>query len=290
MNISDSQLIKRRKHQLIFVPAGGLANRMMAIASAYTLSQRIGNSLQVLWFQDWALRAPFHSIFTNSSLSLNIKDSSFVDRILYDRARRKNLWIPSLPQRLLFDRRLKENRVCELQDKNFNFEDWASGHRCYMSCFCQFENYPDKLYCQLFQPVSEVMNEVDRFRQQFSNHTIGLHIRRTDHKQSIANSPDYLFFEKVEQEVELHDDTKVFLATDNNMVKKAFHQRFGDRILFPKEEARRDSISGIRGGLVDMYTLAATGKIYGSAGSTFSPMAAKIGGREIEILKLSSTK
>ena len=159
-----------------------------------------------------------------------------------------------------------------------------------MSCFCEFEDFPDELYRQLFQPVKEVMNEVNHFRDQFSDHTIGLHIRRTDHQQSIANSPDYLFFEKVEQEIACHADTKVFLATDNNEVKAAFCERFGDRVLFPKEEARRDSISGIRGGLVDMYTLAVTGKIYGSAGSTFSPMAAKIGGCEIEVLKLSSTK
>ena len=80
-------------------------------------------------------------------------------------------------------------------------------------------------------------------------------------------------------------DTTVFLATDNNQVKKTFADRFGKRIITPTEEAARNSIDGIRGGLVDMYTLAATDKIYGSAGSTFSPMAASLGGNDLEILQ-----
>ena len=43
-----------RKGQLLFVPSGGLANRMRAIASAYTLTQQTDSDLQVVWFQDWA--------------------------------------------------------------------------------------------------------------------------------------------------------------------------------------------------------------------------------------------
>lgn len=278
-----------KKNSIVFVPAGGLANRMMALASAYALAQRVGSALQVVWFQDWALHAPFHAVFTTPSLPLAIKEASWGDFLLYDRARKKNLWLSALPQRLLFDRRLKEDRVYELQLEAFDFDRWVVG-RCYMSCFCEFGSVPDELYRQLFQPVSEVMDVVNGFRERFSSHTIGLHIRRTDHEQAIANSPDRLFLEKVEQEVQRHDDTKVFLATDSNAVKDAFCQRFGNRILFQKEEARRDSIDGIRGGLIDMYTLASTSKIYGSAGSTFSPMASRIGGCDLEVLSIMPPK
>ena len=272
------------KESLFFVPAGGLANRMRAIASAYTLSQRIGSSLQVFWFQDWALHAPFFSVFTLPNLPLTIKDATCVDYLLYDRARRKNFWIPALPQKLLFDRRLKENRVYELLLKKFDFEEWAKGHHCYMSGFCQFVDFPDILYSQLFQPVKEVMNEVNHFHDQFSDHTIGLHIRRTDHAIAIANSPDELFIRKLGEEIETCADTRVFLATDDNQLKQLFLSKFGDRIIMQELEARRDSIEGIRGGLVDMYTLARTCKIYGSAGSTFSSMAASLGGIELEVI------
>ena len=76
----------------------------------------------------------------------------------------------------------------------------------------------------------------------------------------------------------------VYLATDSTEVKREFIAAFGSRIITPKEDACRDSISGIRGGVVDLWTLASTQKIYGSAGSSFSPMAANIGGVPLEIM------
>jgi hypothetical protein len=128
------------------------------------------------------------------------------------------------------------------------------------------------------------MNVVDGYRSQFGSHTIGLHIRRTDNAESIAKSPTTLFINKVREEIDQHADTKVFLATDSMDVKQEFIAAFGTRIITPKEEACRDSISGIRGGVVDLWTLASTQKIYGSAGSSFSPMAASIGGVPLEIM------
>lgn len=276
-----------RRGKMKFVPAGGLANRMMAVASAYMLQEEVDIELQILWFQDWGLHAPFHSIFAFPS-SLSIKDATWSDLLLYDRARSRNLWIPVLPQKLLFERRIKDIEVDKLKRKDFDFYDWAKGHRCYMSCYSVFGNVPDEIYRQLFHPVAEVMQAVDENRSMFSQHTVGVHIRRTDHTWSITNSPDELFIKKVEEEIEAHADTKVYLATDSNQVKDTFRLRFGNRIMTPMEEANRDSISGIRGGLVDMYTLAATNIIYGSAGSTFSLMAAKLGGTGLEILSTAN--
>lgn len=275
--------MKEKKGTLTFVPAGGLANRMLAVASAYTLARQTGIKLQVLWFQDWALSAPFRSIF-EKPCGLSLRDATLADYLLYDRARKRNLWLPALPQRLLFERRIKEEHVDALKRQGFDFAQWATGHRCYMSCFSVFGLVPDAVYSQLFRPVREVMAVVDSYCSQFSAYTIGLHIRRTDHAQAIAQSPDELFLQKVEAAIEAHADTKVFLATDSTAVKHLLTSRFGSRIITPGQEARRDSTDGIRGGLADMYTLARTNIIYGSAGSTFSPMAARIGGNEIEIL------
>ena len=90
------------------------------------------------------------------------------------------------------------------------------------------------------------------------------------------------------EEIDQHDDTSIFLATDSTAVKKEFIDAFGARIITPQEEACRDSISGIRGGVVDLWTLASTQKIYGSAGSSFSPMAASIGGVPLEIMNVQT--
>ena len=277
-----------RKGQLLFVPSGGLANRMRAIASAYTLTQQTDSDLQVVWFQDWALHAPFRSIFEETPL-VAVREATLVDHLIYDRARKKNFFLPALPQRMLFQRHIKEQDVTPLKKQSFDFEQWARGKRCYMSCYQVFGSFPDNLYSQLFHPVKEVMGVVDSYRSQFNSHTIGLHIRRTDNAESIAKSPTELFINKVREEIDQHDDAKVFLATDSTEVKKEFIAAFGTRIITPQEEACRDSISGIRGGVIDLWTLASTQKIYGSAGSSFSPMAASIGGVQLEIMNVQTT-
>ena len=268
---------------LLFVPSGGLANRMRAVASAYELCKKVDSTLQVVWFQDWALHAPFRSIFEETSL-VAIREATMLDHILYDRARKKNLFVPALPQRILFQRHIKEQDVTPLKKQSFDFEQWARGKRCYMSCYQVFGSFPDELYSRLFRPVKEVMDVVDGYRSQFGSHTIGLHIRRTDNAESIAKSPTSLFINKVREEIDQHADAKVFLATDSAEVKQEFIAAFGSHIITPKEDACRDSISGIRGGVVDLWTLASTQKIYGSAGSSFSPMAASIGGVPLEIM------
>lgn len=268
----------------MLVPSGGLANRMRTIASAYAMTQAVGSRLQVVWFQDWALKAPFSAIFEPPCLEL--REATPADLLLYDRARRKNLWLPALPQRLLFERRLGEDAIWPLMVEKFDFAGWARGRRCYMSSYMDFYEYDSALLHQLFHPVREITDAVERNRQQLAaSNVVGIHIRRTDHVISIAQSPTSLFIDKIKEEIARCADTKVFLATDSNDVKAELKAVFGDRIVTPAAEARRDGVKGIRGGLVDMYTLAATTKIYGSQGSTFSKMAARLGGISLQQLK-----
>ncbi len=272
-----------KKGSLTLVPSGGLANRMRAIVSAYALTKAIESKLKVIWFQDWALHAPFHSIFEPIEL-FPVREATCYDKIIYDRARRKNIWIPALPQRIIFERHIKEQMITPLKNQCFDFESWAQGHRCYMSCYQVFGSFPDTLYHQLLHPVKEVIQIVDERRSQFSEYTIGLHIRRTDHTEAARRSPLELFIKNIKKEIENNNNCSFFLATDSNEVKSELTSLFGKRIITSKEEALRNNIEGIRGGLADMWTLANTTKIYGSALSSFSPMAASIGGIPLEVV------
>ena len=56
-----------KKGSLMFIPSGGLANRMRAIASAYALTQETESDLQVVWFRDWALRSTLCSSTPSNS-------------------------------------------------------------------------------------------------------------------------------------------------------------------------------------------------------------------------------
>ena len=275
---------KKQKGSLLFVPSGGMANRMRSIASAVTLAQAIGSRLQVVWFQDWALGCPFREVFMPGTLPL--REATVTDLLLYDRARRRNLWLPALPQRLLFSRRLHEEDIWTLMTQQFDFASWARDKRCYMSDYMDFFPYDSHLLHQLFVPIEAVSSAVDRYRDRLAGgHAIGIHIRRTDHVISIEKSPTSLFVDKIKEEIDRHADTKVFLATDSNDVKHELTGIFGQRSITPEAEARRDGVEGIRGGVVDMYTLASTTKIYGSQGSTFSKMASRLGNIELWMLE-----
>ena len=66
-------------------------------------------------------------------------------------------------------------------------------------------------------------------------------------------------------------------------------KRYGKRVIMSNAKATRESTDGIRDALVEMYALSRTRHIYGSAGSTFSPIAACLGDVPITILQRDGT-
>lgn len=274
--------------KITFVPVGGLANRMRAIASAVTLAGKTDSELTVIWFQDWALNAPFGQLFKPVDREVaRLRDASRLDYALLDRPRSKNFHIPFLFQKLAFRSCLYERSITPLCDQRFDFERWAKERECvYMASYTAFQPYDYAWISRLFVPVEEIMEEVESRCRNFSDTLIGVHIRRTDNLASIRQSPIELFYQKLDKEIEEGDKAAIYLATDSGEVKLAMRKRYGDRILFSEKKADRGSLEGIKDGIADMYTLARTQKIYGSFQSSFSEMAAQIGGTPLEILKL----
>lgn len=270
---------------LTFVPSGGLANRMRAVASAYEMCRRTGVELRVVWIKDWALNAPFSEIFLPAN-SLHVCDATPLDILLYDRPRRRNLWFPRIFQNILFSQRIDEREVTPLKCKGFDFDRWVTQERkSWMSCYQDFGEFDNAIYRTLFRPTDGIETAMKLFTDRFSEHTVGFHIRRTDNKESTDKSPTSLFIAAGEKEITLNPSTKIFLATDDEGVKEELSGVFGDRIITADKQADRSGTDGICGGLTDMYTLSHTDTIYGSAGSSFSVMAAKIGGNRLVILE-----
>ena len=89
--------------KITFVPVGGLANRMRAVASAVMLAGKTKSELSIIWFQDWALNAPFYQLFKPVDREVAcLRDASRLDYALLDRPRSKNFHFPLLFQKLLF--------------------------------------------------------------------------------------------------------------------------------------------------------------------------------------------
>lgn len=274
--------------KITFVPVGGLANRMRAVASAVTLAAKTDSKLSIIWFQDWALNAPFNQLFKPIDRTVAcLRDASRLDYALLDRPRSKNLHFPLLYQKLSFRSCLYERSITPLCNANFDFEAWAKQGQCvYMASYTAFQQYDDAWINRLFVPVDEITGEVERRCCNFAEEMIGVHIRRTDNAASIQQSPIELFYQKLDQDIKGNDQVGIYLATDSEEVKKAMKERYGNRLFSSDKQADRGSLEGIRDGVTDMYTLARTRKIYGSFQSSFSDMAAQIGGVPLEIVRV----
>ena len=89
--------------KITFVPVGGLANRMRAVASAVTLAAKSDSDLSIVWFQDWALNAPFSQLFKPVDRKIAcLRDASRLDYALLDRHRSKNFHFPAFVSETAF--------------------------------------------------------------------------------------------------------------------------------------------------------------------------------------------
>lgn len=117
---------------------------------------------------------------------------------------------------------------------------------------------------------------------------IGIHIRRTDNKRCIENSPDELFYEKINQILDNDRAARIFLCTDDDNLKHNMCSKYKDNII-TREISTRYSPNGIEDAAIDVFLLSKCNKLYGSQ-SGFVKLAADIGGVPLEILDLKSKK
>ena len=272
--------------KITVVPVGGLANRMKAVAGGIALSQELQSLLSIVWFRDWALPCRFDELFESINIPhVTIKEASTFDHLLLDRPRAKNLNIPRIFQKIMFDDILYEQEVLSLYRQKFDFKAWAENKRVYLSSYFCFFDCPQAIYRKLFVPTKLLREAIDKRCNDFGEYTVGLHIRRSDNEVSIKNSPISLFHEKIEQEIELNDNVLFYLATDSEHDRNELQHRYGKRMLVSENPPSRDNAQGIKDAVVELYLLSKTNKIYGSFGSTFSEMAAWLGGKEPIILQ-----
>lgn len=116
---------------------------------------------------------------------------------------------------------------------------------------------------------------------------MGVHVRRTDHTDAIANSPLALFAERMKQELEADADTSFFVATDDKEVRRELKELLPDaKLIFPQSDViDRDSKEGIEEAFVEMLALSKCRKILGSYNSTFSLLPSYIGNIPLETVR-----
>lgn len=273
---------------------GGLGNRMRVAAAAYAMAKQLaahGTTIpfRVLWTKQWGMQCRFDELFLPSpfgeELGVRLRDALGLEKVIYARPTWKNLHVPRLLQRMKYRHIIYAPQIWYLNKDGFDYESWFKQGGTLMTAYRDFCPWTSNDLRTLFQPNEKVKQLTDVRTAAFSPYTIGLHIRRTDHQQAIDESPLELFTAAVDQEAEQHPDLRIYLATDDEATKESLFDRYGKRILTSPVEASRESTDGIRDALVEMFTLSRTRHIYGSAGSTFSPIAACLGDVPITILQ-----
>lgn len=272
---------------IVLQPVSGLCNRMRAIGSAIALSRSLGKELVVFWEANKEINCSFREIFippksfTLVDINLNDNLQFFLNtNTFYTIRRRSKLAKKAIEYvfRKEFDVAIWPEQFVDLEANKFDFLTLNCYGKIFLSSHSPFF-WNDKLISE-FAVTENIKRKIDRISSKFNSSTIGVHIRRTDHKVAIAQSPTERFIEFMEKEIELCEKTNFFLATDCLKTERIMRNTFENRVLVQEKEFSRRSLNGIKDAVVDLYCLSKTKKLFGSYHSSFSCTAAEISGIE----------
>lgn len=272
---------------LIIEPCAGLANRILALGTAYQLAKQYNHSIKLLWDVDNTVGVRVQSLFC---LPPDIKVVTLTKAPFYDKPL---LWVKSHLLRPIYRLKCSIQLDCDdilekKQDENKLFWDGIFQNNCnvYIKSYCELQPICSTEIFSIFQESPEVWKRGGKVLSIIDKNTIGLHIRRTDHDVAIEHSPTELFFLKAEEVLSESPEIKIFLATDDEELVWKMKERFPGRVIChdEKEFSRKNKL-GMQDSVIDLLALSRCREIYGSYGSTFSKMASYIGGCKLTILE-----
>ena len=237
---------------IIIEPCAGLGNRLLGLGSAYAVAEKLNRRLVVMWKREVGCNIRFSELFDLPFEVVEISENGFknepVAQLLGNHAKKK--W------RKMADRFLECDDVEQVKE--------TEG---YEGLFHLIEQTP-VIYLKAFGPICEVGAESysflkpgknieekgDYLFRELTGNCVGVHVRRTDHTDAIANSPLALFAERMKKKLEADKETCFFVATDDKEVRRELKELLPDaKLIFPQSDViDRDSKEGIEEAFVDM--------------------------------------
>ena len=289
--------------RLIVRPTAGLGNRMRVITSFQILARYLGRGFELCWapsagwsdedlgdlFENDYPRVPLDEFESYSDDGLDLHNGG---RIVGPFSERTWEWREGSGMHQVFD--LAAFPVVTYS--GWHRCDWLLDPATRARLFPNFEtDYLATL--KEWNPVPSIRDEVERLSARFGPHTVGVHIRRGDAwgypSASLASqfrrSPDVAFLARMDAELEAEPHTNFFLATDSAATEERFRERYGEALIVNRDKRFVPSVpmrpkDNQRDAVIDMFALARTRKILGNNKSSFSRMAAGIGGIRLEIV------
>ena len=261
------------------VPKAGLANRMRAIASGIFITKSFDSQAILYWIKKSECNAAFEELFAPLQLEKISIITVGPNKFTILPPSKKNLYIFHLLRMLIYKKQIN----------NFNKNDGnifdllpLHGNIYLSSCHSMAPHYPLK---ELFIPTKEINTSIDLVKSKFSSFVVGIHIRRTDNVQAIKKNSVDDFKSQINKLLENNPEMKFFLATDSNQVKNDLIKSYGESIIIHEAVLHRDSLQGMKDAVVDLWCLSSTKYIIGSYYSSFSELAAELGGIELIIIE-----
>lgn len=228
------------------------------------LAKERGDSLTVIWFNNPELNCPFEELFLPNP-NLNIIN-------IYSKWNLKKLWY-QFRFSFISNEDIKAHKGDGLLEEYYRK---SLAKNIYIATEEHF--YPCHQY-DLFVPTKALQEKVNKLTFCFGSHPVGVHIRRTDNKPAIDGSSTNAFVQAMRKELEEFPDTMFYLATDDLSEEEQLRELFPEHIISNESrDLSRNSISGIKDALIDLWCLSETNKIIGSYFSSFTDIAADLKG------------
>lgn len=261
---------------ITLVPYAGLCNRLNAIASGLAFKNKNPETeLVILWHKRRHCNCRFKDLFKQLPTQLTpVQELVFQFKDLP--GTRFNFNIPQFLRPIWYDYSFLPGYPADEFDVLTYGKKRVYVHKD--NRFCK-ESISHSL-ATIFRPVDDLQKRIDDVTKDWNGKVIGLHIRRTDNKVAIAKSPMVHFYEVIEKELAEDEETRFYVATDDD-VKVDLRRRYGEKIITIPLCLKRSSVRGMKDAVVDLFCLGSTKKIYGSAQSTYSTFASQLFNKEI---------
>ena len=262
------------------IPTGGLCNRLRAIATTIAIAKHYNCSLSIYWNNCIGLKANFADLFE----PIHIEKVHLIENTqwLYHINGTKDYLLRKWFLRLGNEQVVFNHSIYTQGDIYQKLKSHYKGNLLLISCYPMCTDYQIQ---NIFVPKRDLQLRIDQITSSFSKNMIGVHIRRTDNIASIKSSPIDVFVHLMQLEIEKEDTVKFYVASDEEEVKKELQDKFPGRVITLMDDTSRDSLEGMKFAVVDLFCLSKTKKILGSVASSYSQIAAEIGGIKIEYAK-----
>lgn len=258
--------------KLTIAAQGGLCNRLRVLFGALAVSEQQQVPTRLVWHPDWQCEAYFDELFEPlENQWLKVVTGTFLDRP----SSHKELYLPQVLRLPFYKKQIKlfhPERHGALADA---VRKWES---LYINSGFQIATYGAEQIKRL-RPIPELQQQIEKTVAAFPENIIGVHIRRSDNHWSTDVSTDEAFIEAMNR----YPEDKFYIATDDTDVKWRLRETFKGRTLAQETDGLRDNAFSIGDAVVDLFCLAHTRHVIGSYWSSFSDMAAEIGGIPLEI-------